>query len=310
MTAADLGAGLAQLAGAVAVAPLAAGSVQHLKGRLQGRPGPSPMQPYRELRRLWRKTGVAPETAGALYSAAPAMVVAALIVSAVIVPIGGHAPDWGVGNDAVVVVGLLALGRFAVTVAAWDTGSGFALMGAGRDLTFAVFGEGALLLVILLAALTAGGSTDLVVMSNAASGSAPWQEPMHWCAAVAFAIVALAETGRLPVDNPDTHLELTMVHEGPLLEYAGRDLACLQWAASARLWLMMVLAAGLFLPSTGPFVTRLTITLAAVALLCVAVAVIETVLAKMRILRVPLFLGAAVALCLIGLGSWLAGGGA
>ena len=130
-------------------------------------------------------------------------------------------------------------------------------MGAGRDLTFAVFAEGALLLVILLAALTAGGSTDLVAMSDAASGGAPWQEPMHWCAAVAFAIVALTETGRQPVDNPDTHLELTMVHEGPLLEYAGRDLACLQWAASARLWLMIAPGAGLFLPAPAPSRARL-----------------------------------------------------
>ena len=151
----------------------------------------------------------------------------------------GTPPTGASGTTRSSLVGLLALGRFAIAVAAWDTGSGFALMGAGRDLTFAVFAEGVLLLVILLAALTAGGSTDLVVMSDAASGSAPWQEPVHWCAAVAFALVALAETGRQPVDNPDTHLELTMIHEGPLLEYAGRDLACLQWAASARLWLML-----------------------------------------------------------------------
>jgi len=120
--------------------------------------------------------------------------------------------------------------------------------------------------------------------------------------------VALTETGRQPIDNPDTHLELTMVHEGPLLEYAGRELACLQWAASARLWLMMILAAELFAPSGGAFASRLATTAGAVAVLCVAVAVTETVLAKMRILRVPLFLGGAGALCLIGLATWLAEG--
>jgi formate hydrogenlyase subunit 4 len=310
VTGVEAGAGLAQLGGTIALAPLAAGSVQHLKARMQGRPGPSVVQPYRELRRLWRKATVAPHGTGALYRAAPAVVVACLAVAGLLVPIGGQAFGWGVGNDAIVLVGLLAIGRFAITLAAWDTASGFALMGAGRDLTFAVFIEGALLLVILLAALTAGGSTDLVAMSHAASGGAPWHEPMHWCAGVAFAMVALAETGRQPVDNPDTHLELTMVHEGPLLEYAGRELACLQWAASARLWLMMILAAGLFLPSDGAFVVRLAITAVAVAALCVGVAVTETALAKMRILRVPVFLGGASALCLIGLGSWLAGGGA
>lgn len=310
MTTNEVGAGLAQLVGTVAVAPLAAGLIQHLKARMQGRPGPSVTQPYRELRRLWRKATVSPDGAGILYRAAPALVVACLMVAALVVPVGGQAFDWGVGHDAIVLVGLLALGRFAITVAAWDTGSGFALMGAGRDLTFAVFIEGTLLLVILLAALTAGGSTDLVAMSHAASGGAAWHEPMHWCAAVAFGMVAVAETGRQPVDNPDTHLELTMVHEGPLLEYAGRELACLQWAASARLWLMMILTAGLFLPSGGAFLVRLGIALIGVVVLCFGVAITETALAKMRILRVPVFLSAAAALCLIGLGSWLAAGGA
>lgn len=310
MTAAvELTAGAAQLAGATLLAPLAAGTIQHLKGRLQGRRGPSPLQPYRELRRLWGKSGVQPADTGPVYRAAPAVVVATLVVAALVVPVAGRAPDWGVGQDVVVLVGLLALGRFAVTAAAWDTGSGFALMGAARDLTFAVFVEGALLLVVVLAALTAGGSTDLLAMSGAAAGTAPWAEPLHWCAGAAFALVALAETGRQPVDNPDTHLELTMVHEGPLLEYAGRDLACLQWAAAARLWLMMLLAAGLFLPTGGPFAARLAVTGVTIAGLCAAVAITETALAKMRILRVPLFLGGAGALCLVGLASWLAGAG-
>jgi formate hydrogenlyase subunit 4 len=301
-------AGAAQLAG-LALAPLAAGAVQRLKGRLQGRRGPSPLQPYRELRRLWGKSGVQPESAGPVYRAAPAVVVATLVVAALAVPVAGRAPDWGVGHDLVVVVGLLALGRFAVAAAAWDTGSGFALMGAARDLTFAVSIEGVLLLVALLAALTADGTTDLVAMSQAAAGAEPWREPLHWCAAAAFALAAIAETGRQPVDNPDTHLELTMVHEGPLLEYAGRDLACLQWAAAARLWLMMLLAAGLFLPTGGPFGVRLAVAGATVAALCVAVALTETALAKMRILRVPVFLGGAGALCLVGLSTWLLGAG-
>lgn len=308
MTAATTVAGVIQLAGGVLLAPLAAGFVQHLKGRLQGRAGPSPFQPYRELRRLWRKSGVQPEPTTALYRLAPALVTASVAVALLLVPVAGRAPDWGVGHDAVVLVGLLALARFAVTVAAWDTGSGFALMGAGRDLTFAVFTEGVLLLVILLVALPAGPSTDLLSLSAAATGADAWREPAHWCAALAFAFVALAETGRQPVDNPDTHLELTMVHEGPLLEYAGRDLACLQWAAAARLWLMLVLAAELFGLSGGPFAVQVAILAATVIVLYAALAVIETTFAKMQILRVPLFLGGGAALCLAGLGSWLAGG--
>jgi formate hydrogenlyase subunit 4 len=227
---------------------------------------------------------------------------------ALLVPIAGRSPDWGLGHDALVLVGLLALGRFAISAAAWDTGSGFALMGAGRDLTFAVFAEAVLLLVLLLAAILAGGSTDLLAMSDAAAGSDVWSQPLHWCAALAFVLVALTETGRQPVDNPDTHLELTMVHEGPLLEYAGRDLACLQWAASARLWVMTLLAVELFLPKPGSFGLRLAALAGAVLAVCVALAVTETSLAKMRILRVPLFLGGGAALCAIGLASWLAKG--
>jgi len=308
MTGADAIAGVCQVAGGVGLAPLAAGLVQQIKARLQGRRGATPLQPYRELRRLWAKSTVAPEPAGAVYRLAPAVVVAAILVALLVVPVAGHAPSWGLGHDAIVLVGLLSLGRFAITLAAWDTGSGFALMGAGRDLTFAVFAEGVLLLVILLAAISAGGTTDLTSMSAAAAGSSVWREPLHWCAALAFCLVALTETGRQPIDNPDTHLELTMVHEGPLLEYAGRELAVLQWASSARLWLMMILTAELFAPAGGDFGARLATTAGIVIVLCGAVAITETVLAKMRILRVPLFLGGAGALCLIGLATWLAEG--
>lgn len=307
MTAEQALAGALQLAG-LGVAPLAAGLVQTLKGRLQGRRGPGPLQPYRELRRLWRKSTVAPELAGPVYRLAPAVVVASTALALLVVPIGGQAPDWGLGHDALVLVGLLAAGRFAIGLATWDTGSGFALMGASRDLTFAVFVEGALLLVIVLAALAAGGSTDLTTMAAAAAGADVWREPAHWCAAVAFALVALAETGRQPVDNPDTHLELTMVHEGAVLEYAGREQAGLQWAAATRLWIVLMLGVALFVPKADGFGVQLAVTAVAIPTLCAAVALTETVLAKMRILRVPLFLGGGGALCLIGLATLLATG--
>src|SRR5205814_2875195 len=127
---------------------------------------------------------------------------AAALLALLVVPVAGRAPSWGLGHDALVLVGLLALGRFAITLAAWDTGSGFALMGASRDLTFAVFAEGVLLLVILLAAIAAGGDTDLAAMSAAAAGSSIWRQPLHWCAGLAFCLVALTETGRQPIDNP------------------------------------------------------------------------------------------------------------
>ena len=164
--------------------------------------------------------------------------------------------SWGLGHDAIVLVGLLALARFAIGAAAWDTGSGFALMGASRDLTFAVFVEGLFLLVLVLLALPAS-STDLVAMSAAGADGEAWREPVRWAAVIALALVVLAETGRQPIDNPDTHLELTMIHEGPLLEYAGRDLALLQWAAAARHWIVLVLVAEVAMPHPGPFAVQL-----------------------------------------------------
>jgi formate hydrogenlyase subunit 4 len=302
-------AGAVQLLGGIGLSPLLTGTVQHLKARLQGRPGPSPLQPYRELRRLSRKHGVAPQPRTLLYELAPATVAGALVIALVLVPIGGHSPGWPVGHDALVLVGLLALGRFAIALAAWDTAGAFGLMGASRDLTFGVAVEAVLLLVLVVVALPTG-STDLLALSDSASLSGVWAEPAHWAAALAFGLVVLAETGRQPVDNPDTHLELTMVHEGPLLEYAGRDLAYLQWAAAARHWIVLVLATELFVPHPGPFAARLAILAVSLPLWCLLLALVESTQAKMRILRVPLFLGAGGAVCLLGLASWFAAGGA
>jgi len=301
----SLAAGALQVGG-VALAPLLPGSVQSMKARLQGRRGASPLQPYRDLRRLWRKSTVDPIGTGVVYRTAPAVAAAAMLVAFALVPVAGRSGDWSLGNDALVLVGLLALARFALAAAAWDTGNGFALMGAARDLTLAVFGEALLALTLLLAALPAG-STDLTAMSAAAAGAGIWSEPAHWCGALAIALVVLVETGRQPVDNPDTHLELTMIHEGPLLEYAGRDLAYLHWVAAARHWLFLVLAAELFLPHARGFAAGLAALAGGLVALCVALALTETAQAKMRILRVPplLTLGSLVALA--GVGSWIAG---
>ncbi|MEX2105915.1 MAG: NADH-quinone oxidoreductase subunit H [Solirubrobacterales bacterium] len=295
-----------QLLGGVALAPLLPGTIQSLKARLQGRRGPSPLQPYRELRRLWGKSLADPQPTTIVYRLAPCVLAAATGLAILLVPVGGISPDWGLGDDALVLVGLLALGRFGLAAASWDTGSGFALMGSSRDLTLAVFAEGLLLLAIILAALPAG-STSLGAISVAANGSAIWGEPGHWCAAAAFGLVVLFETGRQPIDNPDTHLELTMIHEGPLLEYAGRDLALLQWSTAARHWIVLVLAAELFLPHWGGFGPQLAYLIAGVALLCVALAFTETAQAKMRILRAPALLAGGCLLALVGLASWLAG---
>ena len=303
----SIAAGFFQLAG-VAAAPLVPGAIQALKARLQGRRGPSPLQPYRTLRRLWGKTAVDPEGTGIVYRLAPPLVAACLLVALLLVPVGGRSAGWGLGNDALVLVGVLALARFALAAATWDTGNGFALMGAARDLTLAVFGEALLLLALLVAALPAAG-TDLRAMSDSAAGAGFPGSPAHWCGALAFALVVLVETGRQPVDNPDTHLELTMIHEGPLLEYAGRDLAFLHWAAAVRHWIFLVLGAELFLPHWGGFGARVLLTLAGMAAVAAALAAVETTQAKMRILRVPALLGIGCLIALAGVGSHVAGVG-
>jgi formate hydrogenlyase subunit 4 len=300
--------GAMQVLGGIALSPLLVGSIQQLKARLQGRPGPSMLQPYRELRRLWGKTGVAPQPRTLVYELAPAVAAGSALIVLLMVPVGGRSPGWPFGHDALVVVGLIALSRFAITLAAWDTAGGFGLMGASRDLSFAVAVEAVFVLVLAVIALPAG-STDLLVLSASAARARVWGEPAHWAAALAFAVVVLAETGRQPIDNPDTHLELTMVHEGPLLEYAGRELAYLQWAAAARHWIMLVLATDLLVPQPASFGARLAVLAGSLAVWCVLLALVETTQAKMRILRVPMLLAAGGAVCLLGFASWFAGAG-
>jgi formate hydrogenlyase subunit 4 len=297
-------AGAVQLAGGVALAPLLPGLVQHWKARFQGRRGPSPLQPYRELRRLWGKSAVEVEGATVVYRLAPCVVAAAVAAAVLLVPVAEQAPSFGVGHDALALFGLLALARFALAAASWDVANGFALMGASRDLTISVFVEATFVLSLAVAALVAG-TTGLPGVVAGTAGTEVWTSPALALAAVAFALVVVAETGRQPVDNPDTHLELTMIHEGPLLEYAGRDLAYLQWAAAARHWLVLVLAAQVFLPHPDGLWGQLATLPFVLVALCAALALTETLVAKMRILLVPRMLAAGASVALLGIVAWL-----
>ena len=295
-----------QVVGGIALAPLLPGLVQHWKARLEGRRGPTALQPYRELRRLWGKSMVDPEGAGPVYRLAPVVVAAALAGGVLVVPVAQVVPNLGPGHDALVLLGLLALARFAITCASWDVSNGFSLMGASRDLMLSVFVEATFVAALAVAALIAD-TTDLRGVVAETAGAGVWGSPALALGAVAFAFVAIAETGRQPVDNPDTHLELTMIHEGPLLEFAGRDLAYLQWAAAARHWLVLVLAAQVFLPHPrGPWLQLAVLPVALIAL-CAALALVETLLAKMRVLLVPRLLAVGLAAALLGIMAWIAG---
>jgi formate hydrogenlyase subunit 4 len=293
-----------QLVGGVALAPLLPGLVQHWKARLQGRRGPSPVQPYRELARLWSRANIDVEGTTLVYRLAPPVVGAALLAAVLLVPVAADAPGLGVGHSLLALGGLLALARFSVCTAAWDTENGFALMGASRDLTISVFTEAALVLSLAVAALVAG-TTDLTGVIAGTAGGDAWTSPGLALGAVGFALVVLAETGRQPFDNPDTHLELTMIHEGPVLEYGGRDLALLQWSAAARHWIVLVLAAQIFVPHAESAWLQLALLPVALVVLCAALAVVETLVAKMRILLAPRLLAVGAGAALLGVLTWL-----
>jgi formate hydrogenlyase subunit 4 len=294
----------AQLIGGIVLAPLLPGLVQHWKARLQGRRGPSPLQPYRELRRLWSRARIDVEGTSVVYRAAPPVATAAVIAAVLLVPVTGDALDLGVGHSMLALGGLLALSRFALGAACWDTGNGFALMGASRDLTIAVFAEATLVLSLGVAALVAG-TTDLEGMIAGTAGSAVWSSPGLALGAAGFALVVLAETGRQPIDNPDTHLELTMIHEGPLLEYGGRDLAYLQWGAAARHWIVLVLAAQIFVPHATQTWLQIAMLPLVLVVLAAALALVETLVAKMRILLAPRLLAVGAVAGLLGILTYL-----
>ncbi len=299
MTASTVVSGAVQVIGGLVLSPLLPGLIQHWKARFQGRRGPSPLQPYRELRRLWNKSIVDVAGTTVVYRFAPAVIGACLVAAVGLVPVNAVGPNLGVGHDVIVFVGLLALARFAAAASTWDVANGFSLMGASRDLMIAVFVEATLLLALTVVAVVTG-TTNLLGMIAGTAGGAVWSSPALPLGALAFGIVVVAETGRQPFDNPDTHLELTMIHETPLLEYAGRDLAYLQWAAAARHWVVLVLAAQVFLPHPRDVWAQLALLPLVLVLMCGALALVETFQAKMRVLLAPRLLGVAALAALLG----------
>ena len=306
--------GLVQVLLVLLVAPLLLGITKRVKSRLQYRRGPSLFQPYRDLAKWWRKEAVESDAASPLTALAPPMVLAAVVVATLLVPlVARRAPLAGWG-DLLVVVGLMALGRFVLALSALDAGSAFGGMGSSREVAIAALVEPALLLALTGAALAAG-STDLgaIATAGAAAGTA-WFTPALLLGAGAFAIVAVAESGHEPIDNPDTHLELTMIHEGMMLEASGPRLAMLMYAAELKLVLVVALFAAAFLP-TGMAAdlspTSLIVAVAAALAKLVAAAVIlgllDATLAKLRILALPALLATASIVALIGLATrlWL-----
>jgi formate hydrogenlyase subunit 4 len=287
-------------------APVLVGFVRRVKARLLGRSGPSTLQPWRDLIRLARKRPVLAENASLLFRAAPVVSFAAIVLVALLVPSFALGMTFAPVSDLIVIAGLLTLARCVLALAGMDVGTAFGGIGSSREMTFATFAEPALLLVIFTLALLAG-TTNLDSIATLLREGAFGVRVSLGLALIATIVVALAENGRIPVDNPATHLELTMVHEAMVLEYSGRDLALIEWGTALKLLLSMTLIAtvflpfGLALPGAGP--VQWAFGLAAwgikILVLASALALLETVIAKMRIFRVPEFLGIAVLLGLL-----------
>ena len=291
----------------VALAPLLIGWVRKVKARLQNRRGAPILQPYSDLRKLLIKEIRVPHTASPLFRMAPYIVFVATWLAAATVPL--VALDLPVAQiaDIIVLVGLLALARFFLALVGMDVGTAFGGMGASREMLVSALAEPAMLMAVFTLAMTAHSTSLESVMSHHLADGFLLR-PSYLFALGALILVALAECSRIPVDNPTTHLELTMIHEAMLLEYSGRHLALMEWAAQIKLLLYGVLIANVFLPwgvgqDFGPLALGLGLIAVVLKLMVLgaALATGETVLAKMRLFRVPAFLNLALLLGLLGL---------
>ena len=302
-----VGLALLQTAGILAVAPLLKTAIKKMKATLQNRQGPPLLQGYYDLAKLLRKVPVRSETASWIYVAGPRVYFAAAVAATTLVPTIFAAAPLEAAGGILLLVGTLALGRFALATAALDTGSPFGGMGASRDMTIAALAEPALLLGFFTSALAAGSLN----LGELVRGTLGRGLPFHPSDLLAFAglfIIVIAETGRIPVDNPATHLELTMIHEAMVLEYAGPDLALVEWASAIKEVMYLTLLVDFFLPfgmatsvAPGPQPHALFAWAGKVLVLAVAVTVAESTNAKLRLFRVPELVSTSLGLAFLAL---------
>lgn len=295
----------------VAVAPLFTGWVKRIKCYLQNRQPPALFQPYRDLRRLCIKEVILARTASPVFRIAPYIVCGTAILAASVIPlIFVHIPMSAMA-DAIVLVGTFALGRFFLALAGMDVGTSFGGMGSSREMTFSALAEPAMLIVVFTFAMLASSTNLSTIISHTLDQELALR-PSLLFALLALVLVAIAETGRIPVDNQATHLELTMIHEAIILEYSGRHLALMELASQIKLTIYAVLTANLFFPwGISQSFTPLEIGIAISAITCklvvlgVLLATSESLMAKMRLFRVPTFLAVAFTLALIGMLSFI-----
>jgi formate hydrogenlyase subunit 4 len=302
----DLAVQGAQMLLVLALAPLLLGVTRKVKARLLNRQGPPLVQPYRDLKRLLRKEAVLAENASWLFRCAPYLIFAATWVAAALIPTFATGLYFSWSADLIAITALLGLARFFLALAGMDVGTSFGGLGSSREMLFASLAEPAMIMIVFTVALVAGSTQLSAIAGFMLSHSGP--RVSLGLALVALIIVAIAENARIPVDNPATHLELTMVHEAMVLEYSGRHLALIELAAALKLLLYISLIACIFAPwglaesGDGPAAYAIGATAYLGKLLAggFLLVVFETSIAKMRVFRVPEFLGAALMLGLLG----------
>ncbi len=297
---------VAQTALLALLAPAVVGYVRLAKARLQGRRGADMLQPYRELRKTFGKGMVIADTASWIFHVAPFAIVGATIAAASLVPVVSVTQPADQLGDLFVLTALLMLGTFFLALGGLDPGTAFGGMGSSREMTVAALTEPTLAVAILALALTTGSTSLGVIAGSVLKMPAYAIGPGHALAFAAFLIAMIAETGRLPVDNPATHLELTMIHEAMILEYSGPYLAWIEWAAAFRLTLLLTLAANLFVPwgmaatlAPAAIVIGLVAIVIKLGVLGLLLAVLETRVAKLRLFRVPELLALSFTLALL-----------
>jgi len=292
---------------ALAAAPILLGWVNLCRAWLQNRSAPPLLQPYRAIRKLFHKDAVIADNASRFFRLAPYVVFGAMVTAAAIIPSIATRLPFAQAADAIALVGLLATARLFQSLAAMDIGTPFGTMGARREMMVGFLAEPALLVVIIVVSLTCA-TTALPIIAERLNAQSLQLNPSLAFTAVAFSMVLLAENGRIPIDNPATHLELTMIHEAMLLEYSARHLALMEWAAALKLFNYACIGFAVFIP-WGIATSRAPAHLALAALVLggkllaagAGLALIETMSAKLRVFRVPEFLAAAFLFAVLGL---------
>ena len=296
---------LLQVAIALLLAPLLVGWVNQCRAWLSNKSAPSVLLPYRMIRKLFMKDAVVASNASAVFRLAPYIVFGAMCCAAAIVPSLATDLPFASAADAIALVGLFALARVFIALAAMDIGTAFGSLGARREMFVGFLAEPALLMVLFTASLISGSTSLPSIVDTLAHREFAFYPSLAF-AGVAFTMVSLAENARIPIDNPATHLELTMIHEAMILEYSARHLALIEWAAALKLFNYSCIGLALFFPygiaAGGDWLAMLGAAPILIAKLAVggfALALIETLSAKLRIFRAPEFLGTAFLLAVL-----------